>query len=61
LRDADAEPAVGGECAVKIFREFAVAIALEPIIVTETRADFLNRVAHRLLQLGEGEIDGRHS
>jgi hypothetical protein len=51
LRDAHAQPAVGGERAMKRFREFPVAVALQPIIVAEPRADFFNRGAQRLLKL----------
>ena len=45
LRDADAEPAIGGERTMERVGEFAVAVALEPIIVTEARTDLLDRAA----------------
>jgi hypothetical protein len=61
LRDADTEPAVGGERAIKLVGEFAVTVALEPIIVAEARADFFNRGAQRLLKLGKGKVDRRYS
>ena len=51
FRDADAEPAVVGERAIELFGKFAVAVALQPIIVAKARADFLDRGAHRLLKL----------
>jgi len=58
LRDADAEPAVIGQSAVKLLGKISVAIAFEPVIVGKARADFLDCGAHRLLQLSGGEIDG---
>lgn len=61
MRGADPEPAIGRERAVKILGEFAVAVALEPIIVAKARTDFIDRVAQRLLKLGQGEVDGRYS
>jgi aryl-alcohol dehydrogenase-like predicted oxidoreductase len=38
--------------------EFAVAVALQPIIVAKARANLLDRRAHRLLQVCEREVDG---
>ena len=35
---------------MKFVGKFAVAVALEPIVVAEARADFLDGVAHRLLK-----------
>ena len=49
LRDADAEPAVVGEGAVKIVRKAAVAILGEPVVVGKSRADASDRLADRLL------------
>jgi hypothetical protein len=42
LRNADAEPAVIGQRAIELLGEFSVAVALEPIIVAETRADLFD-------------------
>ncbi len=61
LRDADAEPAAGGDGAAEFFGKRPVAITLEPIIVAKARADFLHRLAQRQLKLGQGEVDGGHS
>jgi hypothetical protein len=58
LRNADTEPAIGGERAIKLLGKFTVAVALEPIIVAKARADFFDRGAYRLLELGKGEVDG---
>jgi hypothetical protein len=58
LRDADAEPAVIGQRAVKLVRELPVAVALEPIIVAEACANLLDCGADGLLQLCRGEVDG---
>ncbi len=57
LRNADTEPAVVGHRAIKLFGELPIAVALEPIIVAEARADLFDRGAHRLLKLSGGEID----
>jgi hypothetical protein len=46
---------------MKRFREFPVAVALQPIIVAEPRADFFNRGAQRLLKLRKGKVDRRYS
>ncbi len=35
---------------MEFVREFAIAVALEPIVIAEARADFFDRVAHRLLK-----------
>jgi hypothetical protein len=48
--NADAQPAVGRERAMKFVGKFAVAIALEPIIIAKARADFLDCGADGLLQ-----------
>jgi hypothetical protein len=61
LRNADAEPAIGGDGAAEIFGKFPVAVAFEPIIVGKARADFLDRVAQRFLKLGQGEVDDAYS
>ena len=45
LRDADAEPAIGGKRTMERVGKFAVAVAIEPIIVAEARADLLDRAA----------------
>ncbi len=50
FRDTNAEPAVCRQRAVEVVGKFAVVIALEPIIITEARADLLDGVAHRLLK-----------
>ena len=42
-------------------RKFTVAVARQPIIVTEARADLLDRRAHRLLQVCEREVDWGYS
>jgi len=36
---------------MKIMRKLAVAVALEPIIVAEARADFFDRLTQRVLKL----------
>jgi hypothetical protein len=41
----------------KTLREIAVAVALEPIIVTEARADLFDCGAHRLRKLSGSEVD----
>jgi hypothetical protein len=51
LRDADAEPAVGSQGAIELLGKLAVVVALEPIIVAKTRADFFDCVAQRLLKV----------
>jgi hypothetical protein len=51
FRDADAKPAVGRQRAMEVFREFAVAVARQPVIVAKARADFFDRVAQGLLEL----------
>jgi hypothetical protein len=58
LRDADAEPAVIGQSAVKLFGKISVAIAFEPVIVAKARANFFDCGAYRLLKLSGGEVDG---
>jgi hypothetical protein len=58
LRNADAEPAVGGDGAAEILGKCRVAVACEPIVVAKARTDFLDGVAQRKLKLGEGEVDG---
>jgi hypothetical protein len=50
FRNTDAEPAIGRERAMEFVREFAIAVALEPIVIAKARADFFDRVAHRLLK-----------
>jgi hypothetical protein len=57
LRNADTQPAVVGQRAIKLFGKFSVAVALKPIIVVKARADFLDRGADRLLKVGEGKVD----
>jgi hypothetical protein len=58
LRNADAEPAAGGDGAAEFFGKFPVAVAREPIIVVKARADFFDSLAQRKLKLGQGEVDG---
>jgi hypothetical protein len=58
LRNADAEPAVVGQRAVEVVGEFSVGVAGKPIVAVEARANLFDRGADRLLQLGEGEVDG---
>jgi hypothetical protein len=41
--------------------KFAVAVALQPIIVAKARADLLDRGANRLLQVCEREVDWGYS
>jgi hypothetical protein len=42
LRDADAEPAVGGDGAAEIFGKCRVTVARQPIIVAKACADLLD-------------------
>jgi len=58
LRNADAEPAACRDGAAEFFGKFAVAVALEPIIVAKARADFFYRLAQRKLKVGKSEVDG---
>jgi hypothetical protein len=46
---------------MKLVREFAVAVALEPIVIAEARADLLDRGAQRLLEVCEREVDRGYS
>jgi len=57
LRNADAEPTVGSHRTIKLFGELPIAVALEPIIVAEARADLFDCGAHRLRKLSGGEVD----
>jgi hypothetical protein len=41
--------------------EFTAAVAREPIIVVEARADLFHRAAYGLLQFCQGEVDRRYS
>ncbi len=45
FRHADAEPAGIGDGAAELLGKLAVAVALEPIVVIEARADFFHGVA----------------
>jgi hypothetical protein len=51
FRNADAEPAIRRKRTMKFVGKFAVAIALEPIVVAEARADLFDRGAYRSLKL----------
>jgi hypothetical protein len=51
FRNADAQPTVSRERAMKFVGKFAIAVALEPIVVAKARADFFDRGADGLLQL----------
>jgi len=57
LRNADAEPAIGGHRAIKLFGELPIAVALESIIVAEARANLFDCGAHRLRKLSRSEVD----
>jgi hypothetical protein len=50
FRNTDAEPAIGGQRAMELFGKFAVAVAFEPIVVAEARANLFDRRAQRLLK-----------
>src|SRR6185436_18162073 len=56
LRHRDAEPAVARHRLVKVGREAAVAIALEPVVVRKARAQPRDRLADPLLLLRKGEV-----
>ncbi len=55
-RHTDTEPAVGGKRLMQLDGKAAVAVAREPIIVTEAGTDAGDGVAHRLLLGGGREI-----
>ena len=56
LRHADAEPAIARERLVQLAREAPVAIARQPVLVVERRADPRDGVAQRNLLLVQREI-----
>ena len=49
LRHRDPQPAVLRERGVEIVRKAALAVALEPVVEIEARADLRDRVADRFL------------
>src|SRR4051794_12583722 len=58
FRLGPAGPAARRERLMEIVGEAALAVALQPIVVVEARADFRDRVAHRFLVGGRSKIDG---
>jgi hypothetical protein len=56
LGHRDAEPAVAREGLVEIGREAALAVALQPVVVVEARAELRDRLADALLLGGKREI-----
>ena len=56
FRHADAEPAIPCERLVQLGREAPVAVARQPVLVIEGRADARDGVAHRNLLVAQGEI-----
>ena len=56
LRHGDTEPAVLGQRLVQLARKAPLLVALHPVLVRKTRADFRDRLADRFLLLGVGEV-----
>jgi hypothetical protein len=56
LGHRDAEPAVAREGLVEIGREAAFAVALQPVVVVEARAELRDRLAQALLLGRQREI-----
>jgi hypothetical protein len=56
LGHGDAEPAVASEGLVEIRGKTAFAVALQPVVVVEARAELRDRLADALLLGGQREI-----
>jgi hypothetical protein len=56
LRDRDAEPAGGGEGLVELGRELVRRVPFHPVLVVEPGGQLTDRLADRLLVLGQIEV-----